>query len=76
MGRDKMIAEAEAELDLKEPVVPLLEDDPKYMEQKKLYCSTVGKNCGECVNKWCKNNAIYQGSGQRQTEQGGEKHGE
>jgi len=60
MSRDKTIAEAEAELDLKEVHVPIVEDSPEFMAKKKAYCSELGLRCADnCGNRHCKMNPNY-----------------
>lgn len=49
-GRDKTVAECEAELDLKESHVLTIEE----LAKKKVYHESIGKKCVECENE-CQN---------------------
>jgi len=60
MTRDKTVAEMEAELDLKEPHVPLVEDSPEFMVKKKEYCESISLRCADnCGNYHCKCHQNY-----------------
>ena len=54
----KSIFEARRELKLRESDVHTIEEDPNFWPKKKEYHNSIGKNCEECDNKWCKNKEV------------------